>query len=293
MALTAGLVTAAAGLAGCGSSASAAPGRAATSHPTKGPPLRLAVSAYPLAQLVAYIGGTYVHVVNLVPAAVQPQGLALTASGRAQLRSAALVIDVGDGYQPDVEAAAKAARHYLSVLPAVSRQAQPYEFWLDPYLMAKAAIVIAAAMTAADPAGRRQFENGSRDFQSVADSIESDFESTFTQCASSYFVTADDAFGRMATSFGLVDVAVSTAGVAGAISALSAHKLPAVFSEQGASSSLVQEVAERAGVKVKTLDTMELTPAPGAAAQSYFAAMEQDLTVMEGPLACDPSDDFS
>jgi ABC-type Zn uptake system ZnuABC Zn-binding protein ZnuA len=248
---------------------------------------------YPLAQLVSYIGAGEVHVVDLAGPGEQPQDLVLGPSQRAQVRSAGLVIDVGDGYQPAVEAAAKSARRHLSVLPAVSAQAQPYEFWLDPYLMAKAAMVIETSLAAADPSAAQQFQNGSRDFQAVAGSIESDFESTFTQCNSSYFVTADDAFGRMATSFELVDVPVSSSGVSAAVGTLKVRDLPAVFSEVGVRSSTLSQVARRAGVNVKSLDPMELAPSPTGVAQSYFAAMEQNLTAMEGPLACDTTDNFS
>jgi ABC-type Zn uptake system ZnuABC Zn-binding protein ZnuA len=289
--LASALLATAGALSGCG--AAAASTGSAPGPRLHGPALQVAVSAYPLAQLVSYIGAGYVHVVDLAPPGAQPQGLTLGAAQRAEMRSAGLVIAVGDGYQPQVEGAAKSVRRYLAVLPAVSQQPKPYEFWLDPYLMAKAAPVIAGALTAADPDGRQQFQNGSLDFQSVADSIESDFESTFTQCQDTYFVTADDAFGRMAAAFDLVDVPVSTAGVGAAVSTLSVRNLPAVFSEVGVPSGSLQQVARRAHVSVKSLDPMELAPALGANGPSYFAAMEQDLTAMEGPLACDTTDNYS
>ena len=47
------------------------------------------------------------------------------------------------------------------------------------------------------------FENGSRNFAAVANSIESDFVSTFTDCTISQFITSDNAFERLASSFDL------------------------------------------------------------------------------------------
>jgi ABC-type Zn uptake system ZnuABC Zn-binding protein ZnuA len=249
-------------------------------------------SAYALAQLTSYIGGKAVNVVDLAPAGVQPQGLPLTASGRSTLQRAALVIDVGDGYQPQIEAAAKAARRHLSVLPEVSKQAQPFEFWLDPYLMAKAAVVIAKELVAIDPAGRREFENGSRNFQSVAVSIESDFESTFTDCNRDEFVTSDGAFQRLAASFDLVDVAVDTTGVKKTTDIVRQYSLPTVFSEVGVPSGLLQQVARSTRAAIASLNPLELAPSPGGPAPlSYFAVMEFDLTALENPLACDTSGD--
>jgi zinc transport system substrate-binding protein len=254
-------------------------------------PLRVIVSAYPLAQLVSYLGARATDVVDLAGPGAQPQDLAMTPARWSAVRSAALVIDVGDGYQPAVEAAAATARRHLSVLPAISRQVQPYQFWLDPDLMARAAAIVAGALATADPGQRRQFGNGSQDFQSVAASIESDFESTLSGCSRSELVTADDAFGRMAARFDLTDVSVAQAGEKKAAALVAHGPLPAVFSEVGVTSSTLQQVARSTGAAVKTLDPMEVAPATGTTALSYFGLMEEDLTALEGPLACDTSDD--
>jgi len=247
-------------------------------------------SAFPLAQLVSYIGRPDVVVTDLTPPGAQPRGLSLSAPQQAMVRSAPLVIDVGDGYQPEVEAAAARARRHLSVLPAISNKARPYEFWLDPYMMAQAATAITASLTAADPAARRQFANGDLDFQSLASSIASDYVSSLSQCPTLELVTANNAFGRMAASFQLDDLPVSTAGVGKAVAFVGQYSLPAVFSEVGVQSEALHEVARLAGVHVVALDPMEVTPARASANQSYFAIMEANLTALEGPLACGSSE---
>ncbi|HXR23175.1 MAG TPA: zinc ABC transporter substrate-binding protein [Acidimicrobiales bacterium] len=288
------VLAAGAGLAGCGG----APARSARTGPARSAPSRTAqprpapievvVSVFPLAQLTSYVGGTAVHVVDLAPPDTQPQDISLSAAGREEIEHAAVVIDVGDGYQPEVESAAGSARRHLSVLPAVSKQGGPYEFWLDPYLMADAAAVIAEALTGAEPAERSVFEDGSRNFAAVANSIESDFESTFTDCTINQFITSDNAFERLASSFDLTDVAVDALGVKKTAALVRASSLHAVFSEVGVPSGQVQEVATSAGVPVKSLNPMELAPSPaGPAPPTYFAIMEDDLTALEGPLGCD------
>ncbi len=209
------------------------------------------------------------------------------------VRSASLVVDVGDGYQPGVEAVFRSAHRHLSLLPDLSATAQPYEFWLDPSLMGRAATVVAGALSAADAGAKAQFENGARDFQSVVGSIESDLESTFSGCTRSVFVTSDDAFGRFAASYDLTDVAVSADGVAKAAAVVTAGSLPDVFAEVGVPTQSVDKVARAAGVGVKSLDPMEVVPAGhGAAPLGYFSVMEEDLTALEVPLACDTSDNY-
>jgi len=235
--------------------------------------------------LTSYVGGTAVHVVDLAPPGAQPQDLSLNAAQREAIERAALVIDVGDGYQPEVESTASSARRHLSVLPELSKQARPYEFWLDPYLMADAATVIAEALAAAEPTERTVFEDGSRNFGAVASSIESDLDSTFTGCTRNEFVTSDNAFDRFAASFDLTDLSVGTLGVEKTAALVRQGSLPAVFSEVGVPSGEVQHVATSTGVTVKSLDPMELAPA-GQAPLTYFGVMEEDLTALEGPLAC-------
>jgi zinc transport system substrate-binding protein len=251
------------------------------------------VSAYPLAVLVSYVGGKAVRVVDLAPPGAPPQALALRPSQVDLVRSAPLVIDVGDGFQPRVEAAVRGARRHLSLLPALSPTAQPYEFWLDPALMGKAADLVARALGAAGAGPQAQLENGSQDFQSVVGSVESDLESTFSDCSRQVFVTADDAFGRLAASYDLTDVAVDVTGIEKAAAVVTRDSLPDVFSEVGVPAGSVRKVAQVAGVGVKSLDPMEVAPsADGPAPLSYFAVMEEDLTSLEAPLACDTSDNY-
>jgi zinc transport system substrate-binding protein len=255
--------------------------------------LEVVVSAYPLAVLVNYVGGKAVKVVDLARPGVAPQDLSLRPDQVDLVRSAPLVVDVGDGYQPQVEAAAGSARRHLSLLPAVSATAPPYGFWLDPALMGKAAALVAGALSAADAGRKAQFQNGSLDFQSVVGSIESDLESTFSDCTRHVFVTSDDALGPFAARYDLTDVAVSVTGVEKAAALVRKNSLPDVFSEVGVASQAVQKVAQVAGAGVKSLDPMEVAPSlHGPAPLSYFAVMEEDLTALEGPLACDTSNSY-
>lgn len=255
-------------------------------------PLRVVATVFPLAQLTSYIGGTYVRVSDLVPPGVQPQGAALTPAMKHDLASAQLVVELGDGYQPEIEAVAAKKKH-LAVLPAVTKQAKPYEIWLDPYLWSSAAGAVAGALSAVDPAGTRSFDNAKRDFQSLAFSVASDYQSSLSECPLREFVTADDAFGRMASAFSLTEVPVSTTGLNKTVATIAQYSIPDVFAEQGVASQQVSAVARAAHVGVKTLDPMELAPVPGTKYQSYFAVMEDNLSSLEGPLECDTSLNYS
>lgn len=256
-------------------------------------PLRVVASAYPLAQLAQYIGGKAVTVVDLAGAGVQPQGLSLSRRARQEIAGAALVVEVGDGYQPQVEQAA-GRRPHLALLPLVSKTSGAYQFWLDPTLMSEAGFAMAKAMTKAGPGHARQFENGARDFQSLASSIGSDYVNSLSTCTRTDFMTTDNAFGRLAARFGLHDMAITSLGTKKAVALVRQHHLPAVFTEVGVGSGLLQLVAGLSGAKVKTLNPLEVAPLSGTPkTNSYFSVMEQNLNALEGPLSCDTSEVFS
>lgn len=273
-------------LSGCGS------GAAADAKPPRS--LVVVASNWPLAQLAAYVGNGDTHVIDLAAPGLPPRPMALSSRDKTEMGTAGLVVDVGDGYQPAVEARARHAHHYLEVLPATSRTAMPYQFWLDPTLMSKAAAALASAMSKAAPWGRPTFQAGARDFESVATSVSSDYVNSLSTCTGHTFVTMDDAFSRLATRFGLQDIAATGMGQRGTASVVAKDHLGVVYSEDGVGSGLLQVVAAQSAVKVKALNPMEEVPLSGTPRQnSYFAVMEDNLQALEGGLTCDSSELFS
>jgi ABC-type Zn uptake system ZnuABC Zn-binding protein ZnuA len=232
-----------------------------------------------------------VQVADLAPPRAQPQGLRLGTAQRREIGQAGLLIEVGDGYQPQVEQASAKLR--LALLPALSAQPYPYEFWLDPTLAGRAATLVANALTRADPAGRAQFQNGARDFQALVSSLNADYESSLSTCSGDRFVTSDDAFGRLAATYNLVEVAVSTSGERATAALVTKDRVPVVFSEVGVATGPVERAAQAAGVPVKSLDPLEVAPSPTEdRPATYFDVMENDLTALEGALACDTTSNY-
>lgn len=267
--------------AGCGS----------TVTRVKAPVLTVVTSLYPLAQAVSEVGAAQVRVVDLARPDVDPRTMSLSPAERREVRQAALVVDIGDGFQPAVESAAKGARRTLSLLPALGGT-NPY-IWLDPAVMEKAAAVIRNALTRAEPAAKPVFATGAEDLVAEASSLDIDFQSSLADCPDSTFVTSDDAFARMAAQYGLRDQAVGTtsqpnaAQIKQASSAITASHSSAIFSEPYVNDLVISAAAQAAGVKVRTLNTLETPPASGGRTEvSYSNLMEVDLNTLTGALHC-------
>ncbi len=87
--------------------------------PVKGA-IRVVAAFYPLAEAASRVGGRYVRVQNLTPAGAEPHDLELSTDDRDAIQDARLVIVMGKGFQPGVEAAAdERDAGTLKVLPAL------------------------------------------------------------------------------------------------------------------------------------------------------------------------------
>jgi zinc transport system substrate-binding protein len=259
------------------------------------PVLTVVTSLYPLAQAVSEVGGSQVRVIDLARPGIDPRTMSLSPAEWREVRQAALVVDIGDGFQPAVESAAPGARRTLSLLPALGGT-NPY-IWLDPALMGRAATLIRNALTGAEPAGRSVFATGAQDLVAEASSLDIDFQNSLSACPASTFVTSDDAFGRMAAQYGITDRALGTAAqpdsaqIKAATSAIRNSHSVTAFSEPYVNDLVVSTAAQAAGVKVRSLNTLETPPVSGSrAVVSYSNLMETDLRALTGALQC-PSDD--
>jgi zinc transport system substrate-binding protein len=258
------------------------------------PTLTVVTSLYPLAQAMEEVGAAQVHVIDLSRPNVDPRTMKLSAAQVSEIHHAALVVDIGDGFQPSVEAAAKGAKRTLSLEPALG-SSNPY-VWLDPHLMERAAIVMQNTLTKAEPAAKTVFSDGQQDLTAELSSLDIDFTDSLADCPENTFVTSDDAFAQMAKQYGVVDHAVGTvnpdgAQVAAAASDITRSASVTVFQEPWVSNLFISAAAQAAGVKLHTLSTLETPPASGSRADvAYSNLMENDLSELTGALQCPSTD---
>ncbi|MFM7718359.1 MAG: metal ABC transporter substrate-binding protein, partial [Actinomycetota bacterium] len=108
--------------------------------------LRVVAALYPLAWVAERVGGPWVAVEDLTPAGVEAHDATLSASQRADLQAADVVLLIGTGgFQPDVARAAAEARGRvidvaagLDLIPSTDPLPVDPHLWLDPSLLAQA-----------------------------------------------------------------------------------------------------------------------------------------------------------
>jgi zinc transport system substrate-binding protein len=266
----------------------AAAGCSASAAPPPAPLINVVATNYPLAQLVTQLGGNRVRVTDLAAGAPDDRTVAPTPAQVAQLQKAALVVEIGGGYQPAVEKAAGAGPR---VVPLRSPAGGDPQFWLDPALMARAVAPVERALTRLDPAGRRVYANGAQAFRALLSTLSIDYQETLSDCQARVFVAPDRAFAPVMTAaaIGLLVLrpGASPAALATATATVRNDALPTIFSEPPLNDPAIAAVARRAPARVRPLDTMDGPLLPRQPGQdTYYSRMGTDLGWLASGLQC-------
>src|SRR5688572_14735210 len=99
--------------------------------------LDVVASFYPLAEVAELIGGEHVRVRNLTSPGVEPHDLELTTAQLDLVLDADVVLTMGGGFQPAVDAAVarrEEGGEVLELLATLDAEGEDPHVWLDPVL---------------------------------------------------------------------------------------------------------------------------------------------------------------
>lgn len=245
---------------------------------------------YPLAFAAEQIGGPGVHVTNLTPAGAEPHDLELSPDDVAAVKDAGLVLLMGDGFQPQLERAARTSNGTsLSLLdtPGIDRHGNDPHVWLDPLRYALLVRVIGNALHA-EPAAARLVAR--------LRELDREFRAGLAHCDRRQIVTSHAAFGYLAQRYGLQQISVEGLSpeaepapreLARVIARVRESGATTVFAEPLASPRVARTVSRETDATVAVLDPLEgLTPRALARGADYFTVMRANLTALREGLAC-------
>jgi zinc transport system substrate-binding protein len=251
---------------------------------------RVAAAFYPLAYAAQTLGGNRVDVENLTPPGAEPHDLEVSPSDVQQIRSAGLVLLLGEGFQPQLEAAAGSGSKVLRLLdtPRLGRfpDGDPH-VWLDPLRYALIVRRIGAAL------------HRGRAAQSLVlrlRALDRRYRLGLAHCARRDIVTSHEAFAYLGQRYGLRQVAIT---------GLTPEAEPAprdlqrvadlvrrthtttVFFETLVSPRIADTVARETGARTAVLDPMEgLTRSEARRGEDYFSLMRANLGALRKALGC-------
>jgi zinc transport system substrate-binding protein len=258
--------------------------------------IEVVAAFYPLAYAAEQVGGRNVDVRNLTPPGTEPHDLELSPRDVGRVRSADVVLMLGDRFQPALERAAKDADgtvvDLLSDLPLLAPSAvedggsRDPHVWLDPVRYER----IVARVAREIPGGSAQ------SFDRRLRALDAEFEDGLADCERHTFVTSHAAFAYLARRYGLKQVSISglSPEIEPAPRALEAvvrevkrSGATTVFFETLVSPRLAETVAREAGARTAVLNPIEgLTEEQAKTGADYFSLMRKNLRALREALGC-------
>ncbi len=262
------------------------------------PGVRVAVAIAPLAELVRRVGGQYVTVTNLTQPGVEPHDAELTGDQINEVLNADLVVFVGNGFQPAVEAVLPSrtgARVDVLSLAPTGRAADPH-IWLDPVLFGKLGALIAEQLSLLDHDQAAAFARNAASWKTDMLALDRKYADGLSTCARRELVTVHAAFGYLAARYRLQQISVSgmspdaepsaerMATIAGIIEKL---HITTVFTEELVSPKVAEALARETGTTTATLSPIEsFTTAEIAGDVTYADKMHANLSALKTALDC-------
>ena len=272
--------------------------------------MSVAASFYPVAFAAEKVGGTRVAVANLTPVGAEPHDIELNSEQLDRLLEAKVAFVLGSGFQPAVEKAAdQRDGSTVELLPKlVDAQGKKVakegkeggldpHVWLDPVLMAQLVGEVERGLAAADPKAAATYEKNTQALQDQLAALDARYRERLTGCARNLLVTSHEAFGYLATRYGLQQQGV--AGLSpdaepdparlGELAQLARDQgVTTVFTEETVSPRIAQTLARDAGgLRTEVLSPLEsLSKKERADKADYFTLMEANLGKIATALGC-------
>jgi zinc transport system substrate-binding protein len=265
--------------------------------------VKVVAGFYPVAEAVRRVGGDRVAVQDLTPAGAEPHDLELTPDQVDAIQDAALVVTMGDGFQPAVEHAADeregptVALLDTRALRAVAARGNDPHVWLDPVAYGDLVGAVESALARVDPAGKDGFARRAARFRSEIDAVGASYAAGLRSCTRRTIVTSHDAFGHLARRYDLEQEAIaglspdaepSGARLAELADLVERRGITTIFTEELVSKRVADALAREAGgVRTATLNPLEgLTERERTRGDGWASVMRRNLAKLRAALGC-------
>jgi zinc transport system substrate-binding protein len=280
--------------------------------PTSGGRGNVVASVYPLAFLTMELAGDDVEVVTLASPGSDAHDLELTPRQARTIAEAKLVVYLGGGFQPAVEAAVEAAGNGLDVLELVATHRGDEEaeeehgdevdehahdgvdphVWLDPQNAADIAAAISERLKEAEPGAASAINDRLIALTDRLEELDRSLTDGLADCERDTVVVSHEAFGYLTRRYGLHQVGIaglnphqepSAQRLAEVARLVAAEDIDTIYLERFVPSDIGETLARETGAQVAALDPLEFQPESG----DYFSTMEANRDLLIDGLGCD------
>jgi zinc transport system substrate-binding protein len=251
-------------------------------------------SFYPIAWAAEQVGGGRVSVTNLTPPGAEPHDLELNPDQIDHVLDADVVFELGRGFQPAVEQAAE--QRDGPTVQLLAKGTKDPHIWLDPVRMAAIVRTVQRELTKVDPKGRALYARNAKRLLAELHTLDTHYRTGLAHCERRVIVTAHEAFGHLASRYGLrqegvaglsPDAEPDAKRIAQLTDLVKRDGITTVFTEELVSPRIADTLAREAGVHTETLSPLEgLTDQELQHGNDYLSVMDTNLGKLQTALGC-------
>lgn len=265
-------------------------------------------SFYPMYYFASQIGGDKAEVYNITPAGSEPHDYEPTTGDIVKIYKSKMLILNGGQLEPWGDKTKDELRN-SNVLVVTAGEGlanrkieedgqtitDPH-IWLDPVLAKKEVGVIEKGFEKIDPDNASYYQLNAKKLEAELDNLDFAYKKGLSSCVKKDFVTSHAAFGYLASTYGINQVAISgvspdeepsPATLAEISSLVKQQNIKIIFFESLVSPKLSDTIASETGAKTAVLDPIEgITEENLIKGETYITVMKQNLVSLREALEC-------
>ncbi len=270
--------------------------------------IRVTASFYALYFFASQIGGDKVIVVNITPAGTEPHDFEPTPRDIALIDQSRLLILNGGGLEAwgdrikrNIDTAytkiVVAGEGLTASATTVNgREVTDPHIWLSPPLAIKMVDRIAQGFIRVDQADSSFYRANADTLKARLEELDNAYRQGLSDCATRDIITSHEAFGYLASTYGLRQIGISGISpnaepsprrMAEIAAYAKKNDIKYIFFESLASPKLAQTIANEIGAQTLVLNPIAgLTAQEQARGENYFTLMKENLANLEKALKC-------
>jgi zinc transport system substrate-binding protein len=257
--------------------------------------IRVEAAFYPFAYVVEQVGGSAVEVDSLTSPGVEPHDLELRPRQVGAVQTADLVV-----YQRHFQAAVddavdEAGRSDGTTIDVATLvDAHDPHTWLDPATMVKLTASVRDHLVRLDPDHAPTYRANADRLTAGLMTLDHDLRTGLAHCERDTIVTSHEAFGHLASRYGLTQVPIagvdpssepSPAQLASISRLVEKQHVTTIFTEELVSPAIADAIARETGVRTATLDPIEGL-SDDTSDETYVTLMRRNLEAIRKANAC-------
>ncbi len=282
--------------------------------------LKVTASFYPLYFVAQAVAGDKISVTNIVPPGAEAHEYEPTPQDMARLSESDVVVLHGTSFEGWAQSVIQNKSERTTILAvgeglsdlhqeetmheeghhdeheSESGHGHDPHMWLSPERMQAVAEIVAEALAAKDPENAAYYKANKDSLKARFAKLDLDYAQALSSCKKKEIVVSHQAYGYLASDFGLKQVPIAGLSPEEEPSALQLaevarfakeHQATHIFFETLVSPALAETVAKEVGAQVLVLDPVEgLTEEAAAQGADYFSLMYANLDNLKIALVC-------